>query len=210
MGWRIGKHTISRHDGPSGHRSMPGKQQNLSGKVLKFESNHDGDIDRILLSSGQKNVWLHFPPHTARMVTSVAEINNLVEVTVEQKIGPRHDANNTFELKYLRSQSAEVGIDLSEIPAPAPRKGLEVEIKGRPHRDFNFGNVGKSTFILEGKLISLPPHMAGELVPLISQAKTVVVKGYMRDTTEGFLTASGIPLVKPGSIQIDSVNYIIR
>lgn len=210
MGWRIVKHTISRHDVPPCHRSMPGKQQKLSGKVLKFGSNHDGDIDRILLSSGQKNVWLHFPPHTARMVTSVAEINKLVEVTVDEKAGPGHEANNTYELKYLRSQSEEVGIDLPKIPAPAPRKGLEVEIKGRPPKDFNFDNERESTFILEGKLISLPPHMARELLPLISQAKMVVVKGYMRDTTEGFLTVSGIPLVKPGSIQIDNANYIIR
>ncbi len=32
----------------------------------------------------------------------------------------------------------------------------------------------------------------------------------MRDSTDGFLSDSGLPVVKPSSIQIDSVTYKIR
>ncbi|MEO6685277.1 MAG: hypothetical protein ABIN24_04905, partial [Dyadobacter sp.] len=111
---------------------------------------------------------------------------------------------------YLRGESPEMTLDLAQIPAPFPRKGFEVEIKGNITDDFKNGNGTDNNFILAGKLISLPPHMARELLPLIRQAKTILVQGQMRDSTEGFLSVSGLKVVKPNSIQIDSITYKIR
>ncbi|MEO6686907.1 MAG: hypothetical protein ABIN24_13130, partial [Dyadobacter sp.] len=39
------------------------KQLTINGIVEKYGSNHDGDIDKIVLSIKGQKVWLHFPPH---------------------------------------------------------------------------------------------------------------------------------------------------
>lgn len=186
------------------------KLLNIKGSILKFGSNHEGDIDKILLSTDKRKIWLHFPPHTARQVTSVAKINSAVDAVISQKTPDGPDKNVGYELKYLRGKNSRVSVDLAQIPAPFPRKGFEVEITGIPSEDIENKYRPNTSFILSGKLISIPPHMARDLLPLINQAKKVKVKGQMRDTTEGFLSISGMKVVKPNFIQIDSITYKIR
>ncbi|MCF0059134.1 hypothetical protein [Dyadobacter sp. CY356] len=211
-GWLVykSKKTVLSEKKHPQHHISPEKQLIISGVILKYGSNHDGDIDKILLSKDDKKVWLHFPPHTARQVTAAAGINHTIEATVSQKELPGHDKQDRYELKYLQSKDSKILLDLSQIPAPLPRKGLEVEIKGKPSKDFSIEDGRENSFVLEGKLVSLPPHMARTLLPLISQAKIIIVKGQMRDSTEGFLSLSRQKIVKPSSIQIDSVTYKIR
>lgn len=102
---------------------MPRTQLRLSGVVLKYGSNSQGDIDKILLSQGHKKIWLHFPPHTARQVTAAAKINDPVQATVGQKYFPGPNPGEVFELEYLRSNSSNTAVDMSQIPAPFPKKG---------------------------------------------------------------------------------------
>lgn len=182
------------------------KHSEISGTVIKYGSNHEGDIDKLLLSSDEEEIWLHFPPHTARQVTSVAIINGQVEALINRKgpLPPKH-RHNSYELGSLTNNVLQTKVDLAKIPAPIPRKGIEIEIKGSP-----LFNRNANTFLLAGKMVTLPPHMAQELFPLINHAKTITVKGYMRDSTDGFLSDSGLPVVKPSSVKIDSVIYKIR
>ncbi len=213
-GWLIyrfdEKKLISANKTIPGNIPMRGKLTTITGTVLKYGSNHGGDIDRFMLASDQKNIWIHFPPHTARLVTSFAVVNNLIEAVVDPNSPPGHESGQVFELKHLHSVSAKTDLDMALIPAPAPRKGFEIEIKGSLAKEYKHGNAPGNTFILSGKLVSLPPHMARELFPLMSNAKSILVRGYMRDSTEGFLSASGLSIVKAGSIQIDSIIYKIR
>jgi hypothetical protein len=211
-GWFIFKSPVKISD-PHHKNSLEIKpprhrQSELVGTVLEYGSNPDGDIDKMLLATSEEKVWLHFPPHTARSVKEAAPVHSHIEATVDQG-GP---AGNTsvYELKYLRKQSVEVGINLAKIPAPVSRKGFEVEIKGNIAQDLNPEQEPGYAFILSGKLILLPPHMAQELFPLIRRAKMILVKGYMRDSSEGFLSASGKPVVKASAIQLDSITYKIR
>ncbi|MBE9462697.1 hypothetical protein ACFP1I_09330 [Dyadobacter subterraneus] len=195
---------------PSAHTLTPEKQLDISGKVIEYGSNHDGDIDKILLSIDTGNVWLHFPPHTARQVTSVARIEHFITASVRKGGPPGHHFNSEYELKYLRSQFSDTILDLSRLPAPLPSRGFEVAFKGKPNKISGLGNADNTGFVLAGKRIVLPPHMAKELIPLISRAKIVLVKGQMRDSTQGFMSATGLNVVKPSSIQIDSVIYKVR
>ena len=188
------------------HGPIADKQVKITGIVFKYGSNHDGDIDKILIASDEKEVWLHFPPHMARLVKSVAIIDEPVDALVDQK-GPPHGPHqeNLFELKSIVNNKLGTKVDLARISAPIPREGIQLEIRGIPSFNSN-----KNTFMLAGKVVRLPPHMAQELFPLINQAKTIIVKGYMRDSTDGFLSDSGLPVVKPSSIKIDSVIYKVR
>lgn len=186
--------------------TIANKQFKIAGTVIKYGSNHEGDIDKLLIASDEKEVWLHFPPHMARLVKSVAILNDPVNALVDKKgppHGPRHE--NVFELKSLINNKLETNVNLSLIQAPIPREGIKIEIQGIPSFNRN-----KNTLMLTGKVIKLPPHMAHELLPLINQAKTITVKGYMRDSTDGFLSDSGLPVVRPISVKIDSVIYKIR
>lgn len=188
------------------HGPIADKQFKIEGTVVKYGSNHEGDIDKLLVLSDKKQVWLHFPPHMARLIKSVAIINEPVEVLADQKSpphGPRQE--NLFELKSIVNNKLETKVDLTQIHAPIPRKGIKIEIHGIPSLSRN-----ENSFMLAGKVVKLPPHMAHQLSPLINQAKTIMVKGYMRDSTDGFLSDSGLPVVKPSSIKIDSVIYKIR
>lgn len=188
------------------HGPIADNQVKITGTVVKYGSNHEGDIDKILLASGEKETWLHFPPHMARLVKSVAMINAPINALVDQK-GPPHGPHqeNLFELKSIVNDKLGTKVDLTRIPAPIPREGIQIEIQGIP----SFNN-NENTFLLAGKVVKLPPHMAHELFPLINQAKTIMVKGYMRDSTDGFLSDSGLPIVKPISIKIDGVIYKVR
>lgn len=188
------------------HGTIADKQFRIKGRVVKYGSNHDGDIDKLLVASDEKEIWLHFPPHMARLVKSVGIINEQVDALADQK-GPPHRPHqeNIFELKSIVNKKWDTKVDLTRIHAPLPRKGIELEIQGIP----SF-NKNENTFMLAGKVIKLPPHMAHQLFPLISQAKTIMVKGYMRDSTDGFLSDTGLQAVKPSSIKIDSVIYKIR
>ena len=186
------------------------KESKVEGIVLEYGSNPEGDIDKMLVDSPAEKIWLHFPPHMARAIKEATPVNSPIEAMADIGGPARHDPNPVYRLKYLRNQSTKVDIDLDRIPAPAPSIGVEVEVKGNTAQDFKNGQGRGNTFILAGKLISLPPHKARELIPLISQAKIILVKGNMRDTAEGFLSASGRPVVKASSIQLDSITYKIR
>jgi hypothetical protein len=213
-GWLVSKSQVDFQDSVrvdhSGIKPFPQVQLKIKGKVLEYGSNPDGDIDKMILSTDEQKFWIHFPPHTARAVAAEAPVNSLVEVTMEQS-GPAHKEHlPVYELKYLRKQSFPMGIDLEEFQAPRPKEGFEIEVKGKAPRDFEILRGQGRNFILSGKLISIPLHMEHELFPLIDQAKTIRVKGYLRDSTDGFLSVSGMPVVKASSIQLDSVTYKIR
>ncbi|SEJ39367.1 hypothetical protein SAMN04487995_4441 [Dyadobacter koreensis] len=188
----------------------PRETYELNGQVLQYGSNHDGDIDKILLLTAKEKIWLHFPPHTARQVTGAAQLNSTIEAIVEKKPHAPHDPESVYELKYLSTRQSQHQIDLTKLPAPVPRKGIEVELTGNPPYKFGYEKEEQSVLFLSGRTVLFPAHMARELFPLMRKAKMILVKGYMRDTAEGFVTASGRAAVKPGTIQIDSITYKIR
>lgn len=191
------------------------KLKSFEGTVIEYGSNPEGDIDKIVLIAGNNKMWLHFPPHAAKVVTELAPVHAQIEVNADQHHPPgphQHQGNpdHTFELNYLKNKSTQAEINLAHIPAPAPKEGIEIEINGNTLADFAMSSKMENTFMLSGKYVSLPPHMAHALFPLIRQAKTIFVKGKMRDPTAGFVSASGKPVVRANLIRLDSITYKIR
>ncbi|MCF2489170.1 hypothetical protein [Dyadobacter sp. CY347] len=192
---------ILPHPGPDDNKHF-----NITGRVIKYGSNHEGDIDKLLLSSNEGEIWLHFPPHMARQVTSVATINAQVKALAnESRPRPGEHRNDSYTITSLTNNAFQTKVDLHDIPAPIPKKGIEIKMKGKPSV-----NQNENAFMLAGKMVTLPPHMARALFPLINQAKTITVKGFVRDSTDGFLSESGMPIVRPTLVEIDSVTYKIR
>jgi len=204
------KKTSSPSKIPAGERPESKGELLINGIVLDYGSNAEGDLDKIYVLSDKKKTILHFPPHTAQRITTAAPVRELIEAKIEQRAPDPHHPDSIFELKYLRGFKSKKELDLSAIPAPFPRKGVDVQIRAYPPWNFSLDNGREKTLVLSDKRILLPPHMAHELFPIISQAKVILVKGYMRDSAEGFVTASGKNVLKPNTIQIDSITYKIR
>lgn len=198
-------HEIPLHPPPLGDL-----QEQFEGTVQAYGSNRDGDIDKIQLRSDEKEIWLHFPPHTARKVTNAAPVGAMIGAYVGPSRKPVHGGNSIYELISLKNLSSNVEVDLAGIPPPTPSEGIEVEIIGNATRDLEVGSMEGNTFTLSKKQISLPPQMAKELIPRIGRAKIILVRGKMRDSTEGFVSVSGLPVTVATLVKLDSITYKIR
>lgn len=82
-------------------------------------------------------------------------------------------------------------------------KGSSIELKLDDK-----GNA--AAFILSGKLIEFHRHTAETLLPLMKQAHQIVVKGYERNASDGFVNNTGLSFIKPYTITIDNINYVIQ
>lgn len=181
--------------------------QKIKGIVLQYGNNPQGDIDKVLIDTGSGQIWLHFPPHTAKQILLMAKLH--APVTIDY--GERRDKKNkqVEEIQTISNNKNET-VDIKNIPPPAPTPGRKVIITGNKIEIKKDENGRVMAFVLSNKLIALPPHTADNLLPLIISAKTIVVKGTERSMADGFININSLPLVRPDEIRIDSINYLVR
>ena len=193
------------------HPPVPGNfdgslQKKIAGIVLQYGSNPNDDIDKFLLDAKGEQTWIHFPPHTAKQVLSIAKLKSVISITVAEKRGKKEKINN--ELQTITG--SQHTIDIHNTPPPPPVQGIDVTVTGS-NPQLTTGDNGKpNAFILSNKLIVLPPHAADNLFPLIDKANIITVKGYERSSESGEVNISGLNLVRPYSLSIDSINYLVR
>lgn len=192
------------------HNTLPPPSGEISGTVVEFGSNRIGDIDKIALLQGNQKIWLHFPPHTAQQLMNVAVKNTTVHATVHNGKMPPHESMMRYELISLSSDALGKTINVHDIPPPAPMRGSEVEVKGGDI-ELKLDDKGNAAaFILSGKLIEFHLHTAETLLPLMKQAHEIIVRGYERSASDGFVNNTGLPFIKPYAITIDNINYVIQ
>lgn len=182
----------------------------ITGTVKDYGSNAVGDIDKILLQQDNQQIWLHFPPHTAQQILIVAVKNTTVTAKARSGKKPNKDNMIKYELASVRSDALGKAINVHDIPPPPPSRGNEVEVKGNSV-ELKIDDKGHvRAFILAGKLIDLPPHTQETLLPLLKNAHQIVIKGYKRSASDGFINSSGLDLIKPYIITIDNISYVIQ
>jgi hypothetical protein len=182
----------------------------VKGIVKSYQSNDADDIDKIELQQNSGTIILHFPPHTAQQVLSIAKLNTNITATVHED--KRHNENNIqrYELTELKSDINSNSIDVRSVPPPLPQPGEEIEVSGENplvRRDQN-GRI--KALVIQGMLIVLPPNTAEGLVPLLDKSVSITVKGYKRNSTEGFVNTERLNVIKPYSITIDKTTYLLR
>lgn len=190
---------------PTFINTEPPQTQQLRGFVLKYGNNPSGDVDKLVLQNNNEITELHFPPHTAKQVLSIAPLGARVTVTVNTKQGKKEKAN---ALQIITNAHRTLYID--EIAPPPPAQGNEVTVSGTSVQIKKDEGGKINSFVLSGKLIALPPHEAETIVPLLTGAKKIMVKGSERDTVNGFVNINGLQLLKPSVITIDSISYLVR
>ena len=191
-------------------RGVPGMSSEiLMGTVQGYGDNHIGDIDKIILQTTAGKIWLHFPPHTAREVLVLANKDAEIEAEIES-IHHGIAGEQIYELIELRSLKKKGRLVIASIPPLPPSHGIETEVTGSmPH--FQYDAEGRMRgFVLSGKLIELNPRMDATLGKLLLDAKIIKVKGFARSAENGTVNLQGYTLIKPVSITIDNVNYIIQ
>jgi hypothetical protein len=122
---------------------------------------------------------------------------------------PSPDNIPLYTLISIQSPSLGKAVFIHDIPPPPPTKGNEVEVSGSEVQ-FRLDDHGKvGAFILADKLVDLNPATGETLVPLLRQAKEIIVKGYERSPDKGFVNITGLVLIKPNLITIDKTNYLL-
>lgn len=182
----------------------------LTGLVLDYGANADGDIDNMLVLSGQQKFWLHFPPHTAQQVMNLALKNTTITATIGKH--PRHHSDGIliYRLIALRSDNLGKSLYLDEIPPPSPALGRETIVSGN-QIEWRYDEHGQvAGFVIKGKIIKLKPHSAEFLKPLLQNAKQIEVKGHERISSNGFVNINGQSFITPTLITIDQTNYVIQ
>lgn len=197
------------------HLTPPQLLKEITGTIVNYAANRNGDIDKLILNTGNDKMLIYFPPHTARQLMNAAEKNTKVHVWLgnDKKPPPKHDDinnQNRYELISLHAEVNSITINVHDIPPPRPATGNEVLIKGKTIQWQKDDNNQPVDFILSGKLIALSPHARKSLLPLLNNARSITVKGYERNAADGFVNISGLIMVKPYAITIDSVNYIVQ
>ena len=114
-----------------------------------------------------------------------------------------------FELIAIQSNVNNKKIDVHDIPPPPPEIGKAITISSNKIQWQN-NDAQNSNLIVSGRLIALPPHAKESLLPLIKNAHSILIKGYERNAANGFVNMSGLILLRPDAITIDSINYLIR
>ena len=71
---------------------QPQDIKEIDGIVINYAANKDDDIDKLVITSNNDSLLFHFPPHTAKLLLSVAAKNTAVHIwyTTGRK-PPKHD-----------------------------------------------------------------------------------------------------------------------
>lgn len=192
---------------PPGNVQKHLSEQKIKGMVMQYGSNPQGDIDKILIDENNNQIWLHFPPHAAKQILNIAKLHTVVTIEYAQKPGKKDILSN--ELQTISNDNNNM-LDIKMIVPPSPTAGNNITVTGKIIKIKSDNNGNQNAFELSNKLIVLPPHAAKALLPLIENAKTIVVKGDERNNADGFVNINGLSLVRPESIIIDSINYLVR
>ena len=185
--------------------------QQAEGTMMGYKANHDGDIDKLIVQTSNGILLFRFPPHTAKQVMSMAVKNAALHVWFDDRKKPMEHVNDgrCYELVSLDVNNNNSPLVIHNIPPPKPSTGSDIMVVGSAIQWQQDEDGKNMRFILSGKLVALPLRAAENLTALLKNAHSIVVKGVARNAADGFVNSSGLLLVKPRSITIDSINYII-
>lgn len=179
------------------------KPMQLDAKVMGYKTTPDGNIDRMTVSQGKQRVTIHFPPHLAKHILEIAEINAVVHLKT-------HMTNRGYELVSVASENGKDAFDTGRILPPRPRPGKEIRITGTVSRLIGNGKNGITGFVVGKKTVMLHPEESRVLVPLLKKAGQVEVTALERNTEDGTVNTLPFPPVVMTEIKIDSIVYKIR
>ncbi|WP_294282964.1 hypothetical protein [uncultured Chryseobacterium sp.] len=179
------------------------KPMQLSGRVMSYQTNPEGNIDRMILNQGNQQYEIHFPPHLAKHILEIAKINASVRIRTSRR--ERGD-----ELISVTSEDGKHVFDAGKIPPPKPSPGKEIRMDGKISGWIRNPQNEITGFVIGKKTVLLNPEESRTLVPLLMKTNRVEVTALERDAKDGTVNTFRFPPVMVTEIKIDSIVYKIR
>lgn len=182
-------------------------EQTFKGLVVAYQTNRIGDVDKLIMTTADQKLTIHFPPHTAFAVMKAAPKNKIADLEVHAPPAGSPVSHEMSELKSVRSSSPV--LELRTIPPQAPASGKKIEISGKAG-NYKLDEKGMVTgIIIQKYLIDLPRGLVKNILPVLKDSSEVRIKGYERSVNEGFVNLNGLIVVKPYAISIDKTDYLL-
>jgi len=177
-----------------------------TGNVERFNTNHAGDVDGIIVRNGWDRLFFKFPPHMALKVMEVVNTGESATITYYYEKGKKHK----LKLQSITNNKTGKLLNLERIQPPVIIPGGEqVEITVNT-KQFSVDKKGKiNGFISDNYLVEIKPHVMDGLINSINEAKVIKIKGIKRSANEGFVNIQHRELVKATQIELDSNTYIL-
>ena len=172
-------------------------------KIIRYQTNPQGDVDKIVVEQNHQSLDIHFPPHLGKNVTAIAKINSIVTIKADQR-------GKDFELNFIATQNGNSSLDVTKIPPPKPMPGKEIILKSSSVQLIKDDEKNVTGFVIEGKTVKLKPDESATLAPLLLKAKEVEVTALEREQKDGTLNINPFPPIKMIQIKIDSIVYKMR
>lgn len=189
------------------HIPLPeaGQQVQLNGRVVRYGTNPEGNIDRLVLhrEPGNQKTEIHFPPHLAKPILEIARMNTSVRIMTSRR-------DRGSELIAVSSEDGSHTYNAGEIAPPKPRPGKEILLKGAVSGMIRNRENTVTGFVIRERTIMLNSEEGRILSPLLLKAGQVEVTALERGTEDGTINTLTFPPVKATQIKIDSIIYNIR
>lgn len=179
------------------------KPVELDGKVARYETTPEGNIDQMVLDQGKQQSEVHFPPHLARQILEIAQPSAFVHLKVARR-------DHGYELISVSSENGNNRFDIQGILPPKPSPGKEIRIKGKVSEFIRNRRNETTGFVVGQKTVMLNPEESRILAPLLIKANQVEITAMERDANDGTINTLRFPPVKMTEITIDSIVYKIR
>lgn len=177
----------------------------LNGRVVRYGTNPEGNIDRLVLDRepGNRETEIHFPPHLAKPILEIAGINAFVRIRTSRR-------DHGSELIAVSSEDGSHTYNAGEIAPPKPSPGKEIRLKGKVSGMIRNRENTVTGFVIGKRTVMLNPEEGRILAPLLLKAGQVEVTALERGTEGGTINTLTFPPVKAAEIKIDSIIYNIR
>lgn len=172
-------------------------------KIIRYQTNPQGDIDKLVVEQNHQSFEVHFPPHLGKNITDIAKINSIVTIKA-------HKREKDFELNFIATQNGNSSLDVTKIPPPKPMPGKEIILKSSSVQLIKDDEKKVIGFVIDGKTVMLKPDESITLAPLLLKAKQVEVTALEREKNDGTMNINQFPPVKMIEIKIDSIVYKMR
>jgi hypothetical protein len=140
-------------DGPSprdGRREgAPREAEKLDGTVTNYNFGHRGEVEGLMIKSGDRTVQVNLPPDMAAAVAQVAAVGSEVHLTADAERGPSD--HPVYRFKSIKADDHEL-----KVPGPEDEKFVHVE---GSIKQLNYGRRGDMNGVIlnTGDMIEFGP-----------------------------------------------------
>lgn len=178
------------------------------GKVAMLTTNDDYVYDGFVMLNGSDSIWVKFPPHMGKQMTSAIKAGSTVSVSGDLNTNPE----GKKDLRFISiSAGGQTLTDTPPVTPPVPVAETTTSGSGRITA-VQTGRMGEvKGFVLNSNtILKVPPHVASQLNDLIKTGATVSYTGNKKAAADGEVSTGNYTVVHTQTITVNGQQYITR